>query len=421
MNTDSQHLQQVSEEFQHMVEEFFLVQSRYSAAIKEIQTKLEILDDEFQMRHHRNPIHHMQSRLKTIQSMLEKLKRKNYEVSINSAVKNLQDIAGIRVICSYVQDVYTIANLLVSQDDVHLVRMADYIREPKPNGYRSLHLIVEIPVFLSEGRILVPVEVQIRTIAMDFWASLEHSLRYKAQEYIPQHISDELQRVATDIASPKKLPPQVDSRLRHSILEMPIEIRKASGIVIYGRRIKSLVFTTDLAIIKNCDADAVFAVYPFTPQQSISDAIIKASYIPVFCGVGGGTTQGLRTVSLAKDAEAQGAMGVVLNAPVSNLNLLAVSKAVDIPVIITVIDEATDIGQRIASGASILNVAGGANTPAIVRKIRTEYPDFPIIATGGNKPDTIAATVAAGANAITFTPPSAQELFKAMMTRYRDE
>ena len=182
MNTDSQHLQQVSEEFQHMVEEFFLVQSRYSAAIKEIQTN-------------------MQSRLKTIQSMLEKLKRKNYEVSINSAVKNLQDIAGIRVICSYVQDVYTIANLLVSQDDVHLVRMADYIREPKPNGYRSLHLIVEIPVFLSEGRILVPVEVQIRTIAMDFWASLEHSLRYKAQEYIPQHISDELQRVATDIAS----------------------------------------------------------------------------------------------------------------------------------------------------------------------------------------------------------------------------
>lgn len=147
MNTDSQHLQQVSEEFQHMVEEFFLVQSRYSAAIKEIQTKLEILDDEFQMRHRRNPIHHMQSRLKTIQSMLEKLKRKNYEVSINSAVKNLQDIAGIRVICSYVQDVYTIANLLVSQDDVHLVRMADYIREPKPNGYRSLHLIVEIPVF----------------------------------------------------------------------------------------------------------------------------------------------------------------------------------------------------------------------------------------------------------------------------------
>ncbi len=219
----------------------------------------------------------------------------------------------------------------------------------------------------------------------------------------------------------KKAPPQIDSRLRHNILEMPPIIRSASGIVIYGRRIKSLVFTTDLAIIKNCDADAVFAVYPFTPQQSISDAIIKASYIPVFCGVGGGTTQGIRTVSLAKDAEAQGAMGVVLNAPVSNLNLLAVAKAVDIPAIITVIDAQTDIAQRIAAGASILNVAGGASTPDIVRKIRAEYPDFPIIATGGNKPDTIAATIEAGANAITFTPPSTQELFKAMMTKYRDE
>lgn len=219
---------------------------------------------------------------------------------------------------------------------------------------------------------------------------------------------------------PKKLPPQIDSRLRHNILEMPAEIRRASGIVIYGRRIKSLVFTTDLAIIKNCDADAVFAVYPFTPQQSISDAIIKASYIPVFCGVGGGTTQGIRTVSLAKDAEAQGAMGVVLNAPISNLNLMAVSKAVDIPSIITVVDEQTDIAQRIAAGASILNVAGGPNTPAVVRRIRQDFPDFPIIATGGNKPDTILATIEAGANAITYTPPSTQELFKAMMTRYRE-
>ena len=119
--------------------------------------------------------------------------------------------------------------------------------------------------------------------------------------------------------------PNIASRLRHNILELPKEIRRASGIVIYGRRIKSLVFTTDLAIIKNCDADAVFAVYPFTPQQSISDAIIKASYVPVFCGVGGGTTQGIRTVSLARDVECQGAMGVVLNAPISNLNLRAVS------------------------------------------------------------------------------------------------
>lgn len=218
----------------------------------------------------------------------------------------------------------------------------------------------------------------------------------------------------------KKQVPFVESRLRHNILEMPKEIRQASGIVIYGRRIKSLVFTTDLAVIKNCDADAVFAVYPFTPQQSISDAIIKASYIPVFCGVGGGTTQGLRTVSLAKDVESQGAMGVVLNAPINNMNLLAVSRSVDIPVIITVIDEKADIAARLESGASILNVAAAAKTPELVRRIREKFPDVPIIATGGNRPDTITATIEAGANAITYTPPSAQELFKSMMAKYRE-
>lgn len=218
----------------------------------------------------------------------------------------------------------------------------------------------------------------------------------------------------------KKQVPFVESRLRHNILEMPPEIRQASGIVIYGRRIKSLVFTTDLAIIKNCDADAVFAVYPFTPQQSISDAIIKASYIPVFCGVGGGTTRGLRTVSLAKDVESQGAMGVVLNAPINNMNLLAVSRSVDIPVIITVVDEKTDIAARLEAGASILNVAAAGRTPELVRSIRKKFPEVPIIATGGNRSDTITATIEAGANAITFTPPSPQEMFKAMMAKYRE-
>ena len=219
----------------------------------------------------------------------------------------------------------------------------------------------------------------------------------------------------------RKQVPLVESRLRHNILEMPKEIRKASGIVIYGRRIKSLVFTTDLAVIKNCDADAVFAVYPFTPQQSISDAIIKASYIPVFCGVGGGTTKGLRTIALAKDVESQGAMGVVLNAPINNLNLMGVVNAVDIPVVITVVDEKTDIGGRLEAGASILNVAAAAKTPDLVRSIRQRYPDVPIIATGGNRPETITATIEAGANAITYTPPTARELFKTMMSKYREE
>ena len=166
--------------------------------------------------------------------------------------------------------------------------------------------------------------------------------------------------------------------------------------------------------------DAVFAVYPFTPQQAISDAIIKAAYVPVFCGVGGGTTKGIRTVSLAKDVEMQGAMGVILNAPISNANLLAVSAAVDIPTIITVVSEETDISRRILSGADILNVAGAAKTPDVVRKIRDKFPDVPIIATGGNEPELILKTIEAGANAITYTPPTPAVLFKSMMERYRE-
>ena len=215
--------------------------------------------------------------------------------------------------------------------------------------------------------------------------------------------------------------PYVESRLRNNILRMPEEIQKASGISIYGRKIKSLVFTTDLAIIKNCDADAVFAVYPFTPQPSISEAIIKASYIPVFCGVGGGVTKGFRTVSLAKDAENQGAIGVVMNAPITNMNLLAVSKAVDIPVVITITDEMTDVALRIESGASILNVAAGAKTAQIVRNIRKEFPEIPIIATGGPTADTILEAIDAGANAITYTPPTTKELFSEIMRGYRTD
>lgn len=203
------------------------------------------------------------------------------------------------------------------------------------------------------------------------------------------------------MAAEKKTSPNVESRLRHNILKMPQEVYAASGIVINGRRLKSFVFTTDLAIIRNCDADAVFAVYPFTPQQAISDAIIKASYIPVFCGVGGGTTHGVRTLNLARDVESQGAMGVVLNSPISDLNLLAVSRVVDIPVIITVTKENTNIQSRIDSGASILNVACSTDTPRVVAKIREQFPDVPIIASGGKTGESISATIAAGANAIT--------------------
>lgn len=224
--------------------------------------------------------------------------------------------------------------------------------------------------------------------------------------------------MSTESKDEKKVP-TITSKLRHNILEIPKEVYKASGIVIYGRRIKSFVFSTDIAIIRNCDADAVFAVYPFTPQQAISNAIISNSYIPVFCGVGGGTTNGLRTIGLAKDVEAQGAMGVVLNAPITNMNLLAVAKSVDIPVIITVVSEETNIDRRLESGASIINVAAGAKTAEVVRSIRSRYPDLPIIASGGKTGESILKTIEAGANAITYTPPTTAELFSAMMTKYR--
>lgn len=218
----------------------------------------------------------------------------------------------------------------------------------------------------------------------------------------------------------KQPAPVIEGALRHGILKMPQAAYEASGIIVNGRRLKTFMFTTDLAIIRNCDADAVFAVYPFTPQQAISDAIIKASYIPVFCGVGGGVTKGIRTVSLAKDVESQGAMGVVLNAPISNLNLAAVAAAVDIPVIVTVVRADADIQGRFMAGASILNVAGGAQTPEVVARIREQYPDIPIIASGGKTNESIKQTINAGANGITYTPPSTGELFKAFMTNYRE-
>ena len=213
--------------------------------------------------------------------------------------------------------------------------------------------------------------------------------------------------------------PQIDSKLRH-IVHIPKSAREATGIIINGRKIRSLIFSTDIAVIRNCDADAVFAVYPFTPQQAISNSIISQSYIPVFCGVGGGTTNGARSVVLAKDAEAQGAMGIVLNAPVTNENLKEVSNEIFIPVIITVANENTDIQARIDNGASILNVACAKKTPDVVRRIRKEFPTVPIIASGGPTEESIRETIRAGANAVTYTPPSVADLFTEMMNKYRE-
>ena len=160
-----------------------------------------------------------------------------------------------------------------------------------------------------------------------------------------------------------KYVPQVSSKLRHHILRVPSVVRNASGIVINGRRIKSLVFTTDIAIIRNCNADAVLAVYPFTPQPTISSSVLRYSSLPVFCGVGGGTTQGLRTLQLAWDAETEGAMGVVVNAPIGNEDVQRIANYIDIPLVVTVVSEKTDIAARLEAGASILNVSAAARTP----------------------------------------------------------
>ena len=166
--------------------------------------------------------------------------------------------------------------------------------------------------------------------------------------------------------------PRITGELRAHILEMPDEIYQASGMVVLGKRLKSVVFSTDIAIIRNCNADAVLAVYPFTPQQAISHPIISASYIPVFCGVGGGTTTGKRTVTLAKDAEAQGAIGVVVNAPLPNETVRLIADVVDIPIVATVLNEHTDIEARLEAGVDILNISAAERTP------RWSVPSVPV-------------------------------------------
>lgn len=191
-------LSALPQELGELVDSFVTMKCRYQSALREVRTKLEILDDEFQMRYSRNPIHHMESRIKSPQSIAQKLTRKGLPLTPEAAMENLHDIAGIRVVCAYLNDAYTIARLLTQQDDIRLLQTRDYIAAPKPNGYRSLHLIVEVPVFLSEGKIPLPVEVQIRTIAMDFWASLEHQLKYKSETQPSEELYEELYRCAED-------------------------------------------------------------------------------------------------------------------------------------------------------------------------------------------------------------------------------
>lgn len=217
----------------------------------------------------------------------------------------------------------------------------------------------------------------------------------------------------------KKFVPTIESVLKKKPIQMPQEIYNASGIKVFGKRIKSLIYTTDAAIIKNHNADGVIAVYPFTPQLAINHAIIELSSTPVFVGVGGGTTTGQRSIDIALNAELTGAYGVVLNAPTKNELIAKMRERLDIPIIITTVSEKEDFESRIKAGVSIFNVSGGANTAKIVRQIREKHPNFPIIATGGPTPETILETIQAGANTITYTPPSIGDIFSEMMDEYR--
>ena len=188
------------EQLLHFATQYQQLMLLYEGGIKQITTKLDILNREHRVRGMRTPIETVKSRLKTPRSIADKLSRRGLELSIRSILENLNDVAGVRVVCPYISDIYAVRDMLLSQADVTLFREKDYIRHPKPNGYRSLHLVVEVPVYLSDSQQQVRVEIQIRTIAMDFWVSLEHELHYKLSEEIPDGVAEELAQCAGIIA-----------------------------------------------------------------------------------------------------------------------------------------------------------------------------------------------------------------------------
>ncbi len=186
----------------------------YDAGIKQITTKFDILQEEFNTSYKRNPIEAVHSRIKDPLSIIEKLGRKHLSVSYQNIVSNLTDVAGVRVVCPFISDVYHVAKMITSQNDISLIQVKDYIKEPKENGYRSLHLIVNVDVYLSEQKHIIPVEIQIRTIAMDFWASLEHQLHYKKDFKMPENVDEELKNCADIIA-------QTDERMQNLAKNLP--------------------------------------------------------------------------------------------------------------------------------------------------------------------------------------------------------
>ena len=186
---------------QKTMKEFDLLMSYYRCAMMEIETKFKVLNEEFSLEHDRNPISSIKTRIKSFDSITEKLTRKDLTFDVDSVEKYINDVAGIRVICTFPEDVYLLADALLKQDDIMLIRRKDYIAEPKENGYRSLHLIVAVPIYLAHEKRLMKVEIQLRTLAMDFWASLEHQLRYKKDFEFTQEMADELKLCAEQSAA----------------------------------------------------------------------------------------------------------------------------------------------------------------------------------------------------------------------------
>ena len=198
LNTHEMGIHMEDPSMDELLSDYGQIRHVYAAGIREITSRLEVLESEFQHKGKHNPIHHIESRVKTLASIIKKLRAMGLPETMVSAKKGLRDIAGVRVVCCYVEDIYRIAELLLSQDDVSLIEQKNYIETPKANGYRSLHIVVDLPVYLSQGKVYVPVEIQIRTVAMDFWAALEHGIRYKNPADVPQIINEEL-RICADI------------------------------------------------------------------------------------------------------------------------------------------------------------------------------------------------------------------------------
>ncbi len=218
----------------------------------------------------------------------------------------------------------------------------------------------------------------------------------------------------------ERIVPRINTNLRSHTVIVPDAINQATGIIINGQRVKSILFSTDVAIIANCNADAVIAVYPFTPSLQITNAIIDVSQKPVFAGIGGGTTAGARVREIALDAELHGAIAVVLNAPTKTEFVKDLSEYIDIPIVLSIISINENLEERMLhSGANIVNVSGGKNTAQIIKELRKIDSSFPIIATGGPNKETIEAVIEAGANAVTYTPPTNGEIFRHIMEDYR--